>query len=234
MRFLLFSFLLFAMACSNSESQTAEKPIEKEPAKKMETPKVQAAMYDNATLDKLGMDTTTAIPHGLKVGDNAPDFRSIDQNGDPIHLAEQLSKGPVVVVFYRGEWCGLCNKYLTAFADSLSMVKEKGASVIAIAPEVVENVQKTIEKTGLEVPAIADKGHHIMDSYDVTFKVTEGYQKRILDYKGKSLAEMNGDTEAYLPVPATYIIGQNGKIKEAFFDAKYNKRMYVKDILAKI
>lgn len=234
MRFLLFSLLLLAISCGDTtqtdNAKTAELPKKDAPATKT-VDNTALPRYENAMLHKLGLDTTSNIPTGLKVGDTAPDFRSLDQNGDPIHLAEQLSKGPVVVVFYRGQWCGICNRYLQQFSDSLAMVKAKGASVIAIAPEVEANVQKTLEKSKLDVPAIADKGHKIMDSYNVTFKVNDAYQKRVLDYTGESLMAMHGDAEAFLPVPATYVIGQDFKVKAALFDPNYSKRMNVKDIL---
>ncbi|MFT4760286.1 MAG: peroxiredoxin [Paraglaciecola sp.] len=232
MRFLIISLFFLAISCGETVQKETTRTLENKTEIAAKMAEKAVSRYENAMLDKLGMDTTQAIPTGLQVGDIASDFRSIDQNGDLIHLAEQLSKGLVVVVFYRGQWCGICNKYLAQFADSLAMVKDKGASIIVIAPEVEANVQKTLEKTKLDVPAIADKGHKIMDSYKVTFKVNEAYQKRILDYTGESLVAMNGDSDAFLPVPATYVIGQDGKIKAALFDPKYSKRMSVKDILA--
>jgi len=231
MRFLIFSILILAIACGDSSPKEATKTVEPNAPKVEEKAVAAPVPYEYAMLDKLGMDTTQAIPTGLKVGETAPDFRSLDQNGNPVHLAEQLAKGPVVVVFYRGQWCGICNQYLAQFADSLAMVREKGASVIAVAPEVEANVKKSMTEAKLDVPAIADKGHKIMDSYDVTFKVNDAYQKRVLDYTGESLVAMHGDSDAFLPVPATYVIGQDGKIKAALFDPKYSNRMSVKDIL---
>jgi len=52
----------------------------------------------------------TIYPGGLKVGDAAPVFTAKDQNGKTISLKEALKKGPVVMLFYRGQWCPFCNK----------------------------------------------------------------------------------------------------------------------------
>jgi hypothetical protein len=40
----------------------------------------------------------------LKVGDKAPDFTLPNGDGKPVSLSEYVSKGPVVIVFYRGFW----------------------------------------------------------------------------------------------------------------------------------
>ncbi len=44
-------------------------------------------------------------PTGLNVGDTAPDFSGMNQHHKKINLNEFLKSGPVVVFFYRGEWC---------------------------------------------------------------------------------------------------------------------------------
>ena len=59
------------------------------------------------------------IPHGLKVGDKAPDFTGYDQTGKTVDLKKLLEKGPVVLFFYRGKWCPVCSRYLNNYQDSL-------------------------------------------------------------------------------------------------------------------
>jgi len=41
---------------------------------------------------------------GLKVGDKAPDFSLPNPDGKPVMLTDYTSRGPVVVIFYRGYW----------------------------------------------------------------------------------------------------------------------------------
>ncbi|RMG86977.1 MAG: AhpC/TSA family protein [Bacteroidetes bacterium] len=184
-----------------------------------------------AELFQFGIDTTAEIPHGLRAGAKAPIFRGEDQNGHPVSLKNLLSSGPVVLIFYRGQWCGVCNKYLSSIADSLDMIREKGATVIAVAPELAENAKKTVEKTGLAIPVIRDADLRIMKAYGVAFKVNEDYQNKIVNYAKNSIAAMNGMDEAWLPVPATYIINPSGTIGYAFFDYNYRNRLPVAEIL---
>lgn len=85
--------------------------------------------------------------NGLNVNSKAPMFKAADQDGNMFDLSQQLKKGKVVLVFYRGQWCPYCNKQLKHLEDSLSMITGKGATLVAITPELPENIQKTIEKT---------------------------------------------------------------------------------------
>jgi peroxiredoxin len=172
----------------------------------------------------------TIYPVGLKVGDMAPDFSAKDQDGKTINLKEALRKGPVIMLFYRGQWCPYCNKQMSHFSDSLSMLTAKGASVLAITPETAENVKKTIEKTKSTFPVLEDQGLVIMKMYKVNFAVDE---KTITKYKGYGIDfdKANGVNGANLPVPATYIIGTDGKIKYVIFNTDYRKRASVMDIL---
>ncbi len=172
-------------------------------------------------------------PEGLKVGDKAPQFIGVDQTGKKINLQEILQKGDAVLVFYRGQWCPYCNKQLSHLNDSLGLITAQGATVISITPETKENVKKTVEKTKASFSILEDEGLSIMKNYKVSFAVDE---MTITKYKkyGIDFEKANGANGANLPVPATYIIGKDGKIKYAFFNPDYSKRSSVKDILANL
>ena len=174
--------------------------------------------------------TETVYPEGLKVGDAAPMFTAKDQNGKTVKLKDALKKGPVVMMFYRGQWCPFCNKQLSHFSDSLQMIMAKGASIMALTPETGENVKRTIEKTKASFPVLEDEGMAIMKMYKVNFAVDEN---TIAKYKGYGIDfdKANGSNGANLPVPATYIIGIDGLIKYVFFNKDYRKRASVQEIL---
>ena len=169
-------------------------------------------------------------PRGLNVNDDAPDFTAMDQKSENVHLAKLLKKGNVVLVFYRGQWCPYCNKELKQLEDSIGLIQAKGATVLAITPELPENISKTIEKTKASYPILYDKGLTIMNAYKVAFKVDD---KTVEKYKGYGIdfSKANGDNGANLPVPAVYIVNKKGKIIYRFFDVDYKKRSSIKDIL---
>ncbi len=170
-------------------------------------------------------------PKGLNVNVAAPSFSAKDQNGKTVSLNEELKKGQVVLVFYRGQWCPYCNKHLKKLEDSLSLITAKGAILITITPEKPENISKTIEKTKASYSILFDDGLKIMKSYDVAFAVDE---KTVEKYKGYGIdfTKANGENGDNLPVPALYIIGMDGKIAYRYFDTDYSKRASVAEILA--
>lgn len=168
-------------------------------------------------------------PKGLEIGEKAPDFAGKDSNGKAFSLYSQLKKGEVVVVFYRGQWCPFCNKQLSALNDSLQMIVSKGAALVAITPETQENALKTIAKTKASFSVISDEHLAIMKAYKVDFTVDIATQDRYKKF-GIDFSQANGDNGASLPVPATYVIGKDGKIKYVFFNPDYRLRPSVKEI----
>ena len=169
-------------------------------------------------------------PEGLKVGDEAPQITGIDQNGTKVNLQEILKTKEVVLVFYRGQWCPYCNRELSKINEELKAINAKGATVIAITPETAENIQKTIEKTKTSFGIVEDKGLAIMKSYKVSFGVDDETISKYKKY-GIDFEKANGANVANLPVPATYIIGKDGKIKYVFFNPDYSKRASVEEII---
>jgi peroxiredoxin len=166
------------------------------------------------------------------VNDKAPDFKAKDQSGKPVNLEEQLKKGPVVLVFYRGQWCPYCNKQLKKLEDSLSFITSKGATLIAITPEKPENISKTIKKTNASYPIVFDDGLVIMKKYDVAFEVDKKTVERYKGY-GIDFTEVNGaNNNEHLPIPALFVIDKQGTIVFRHFDPDYTKRASVADILA--
>lgn len=172
-------------------------------------------------------------PKGLDEGDEAPLFEAVDQFGEPVNLSELLEQGKVVLLFYRGHWCKYCNRQLEDLSDSLSYIINKGASVITVTPEVMEFVDETSKKYGGSFRIISDTGMNLMNKYAVTFKVNEGTVTRYKS-RGINLEQFNGENGAYLPVPAAYVIGQDGTIHYSFFNEDYKKRVTVSTILSNL
>jgi len=173
-----------------------------------------------------GQDSTST----LQVGDIAPDFHGIDQSEDMVNLRESLKNGPVVLIFFRGSWCYYCNKHISKFQDSLEYVLDKGASVIAVSPQIPEYNHKTIHKTGATFSIIHDKGYQIMDAYHVSFIIDE---KTIQKYRrfGRHIDRANANEDYILPVPATFIIGEDMVIRYFQYDPNYKNRSTVAEVL---
>ena len=169
-------------------------------------------------------------PEGLFIASKAPDFKAKDQNGNEVRLKDLLKKGKVVLVFYRGQWCPYCNRELSRLQDSLQLINDKGATIIAISPEKPENISKTIEKTKATYSILYDEGLKIMKAYDVEFEVPENTITRYRN-AGLDIEKNNGGNGKYLPVPAIYIIDKESTITYRFFEPDYKKRPSVLELL---
>ncbi len=174
-----------------------------------------------------------AAPTGLKVGDTAPEFSIMDYAGNQVVLSELLTKGKVVVLFYRGAWCGYCNKYMDELQKNAEKFAEKGVTVIAITPETNEFVKEMVDKNKTTFSVIYDKDRSIMNNFKVLYNMDEDLKGKFKTYK-IDLAKRNGSEDYVLPVPATYIIGKDGKIEFVHFDPNYAVRAKMDDILTNL
>lgn len=175
--------------------------------------------------------TTLFAQAGLKVGDKAPAFIAKDNAGNELNLKKLLKTNKAVVLFfYRGQWCPYCNKHIQQLQDSLQLLTEKGAYVVGVTPETKENVAKTVGKTHASFTMVSDKGYAIMKAYDVNYVMD---QAEVIKYKGYGidLDANNGNRDHMLPVPATYVIGKNGKLTYVHFDKDYRNRASIKTLL---
>jgi peroxiredoxin len=168
---------------------------------------------------------------GLEVGIKAPMFKASDANGKSFSLQDALAQGPVVLIFYRGHWCPVCNKHLGVLQDSLQKIQDKGAQVVAVSPEKTELLAKTTEKTGADFTILYDEGYRISDAFNVTF--TPGGMDRTMynTFLGANLKKAHSDDSQRLPVPATFVIGKDGIIAWRHFDPDYKNRSTVNEIL---
>jgi peroxiredoxin len=114
------------------------------------------------------------------------------------------------------------------------MIYDKGASVIAISPEQSEFLKRTAEKTQASFSLLYDEGYKISDMFDVTFKPDSMTTIMYNTMLGANLKKANTDESQRLPIPATYIIGTDGKIVWRHFDPDYKKRASVNEIIINI
>jgi peroxiredoxin len=190
-----------------------------------------AGYSQNVDYSRFGMETEGHIPSGLKPGDLAPGFTGYDQKGKQVELKKLLEQGPVILFFYRGNWCPVCNRYLNNYQDSLKVLADQGFTVIAITPESIENVENTVKMHNLAFTVVYDCQEKIMKDYDVMFNVTKEYSDRTEKDHSASIAAYNGREAARLPVPATFIINKDGVIVAVQFNPDYNYRASVKWML---
>jgi len=104
----------------------------------------------------------------------------------------------------------------------LPNIKALGANLIALTPELPDQSMSTAEKFELEFEVLSDIDNHVARNYGIVYKLTDEVAAL---YKEKfDLLATNGNDSDELPIAATYVINQEGKIIYAFLDADYRNR----------
>jgi peroxiredoxin len=159
----------------------------------------------------------------LKAGDLAPEFTLPDPDGKPVSSKELLAKGPLVVTFYRGAWCPYCNFDLTALEEARSEIESRGATLVAISQQTAPNSRKSQRQNGLGFPILGDHGGEIAARFGLRWTLPD-YLRVVQKALGADLTQFNGEDSWTLPMPARYVIAQDGRIAYAEVNADYTRR----------
>jgi peroxiredoxin len=161
------------------------------------------------------------IDAALQVGQRAPEFTLPDAFGNPVAVSALLARGPVVISFYRGEWCPFCNIELRALQQALPAMEQLGATLIAISPEVPDHGIVTAEKNQLTFPVLSDFGNKVARQFGIVFQVGQELKEFSKNVFKNDIALRNGEDSYELPVPATYVLDTTGVIRFAHAEVDY-------------
>ena len=165
-----------------------------------------------------------------KVGDRAPEFALSDAGAEIVRSADLLARGPLVVSFYRGVWCPYCNTELQALEAFLPQIEELGGSLVAISPQSPANGRKSARQNKLSFPILSDQGNQVAAAFGLQYHLPD-YLIELYKQLGNDLPLVNGDPSWILPIPARYVIGQDGVIRYANVSADYTQRPEPEDML---
>jgi peroxiredoxin len=112
----------------------------------------------------------------------------------------------------------------------LDRIKALGATVVAISPESPEETLSTTEKNNLTFDVLSDGGNRVAKQFGIVFQLPEALRPIYAGF-GIDLPKANCDDTYELPIPATFIIGSDGKIRKAFVHADYTKRLDPEEII---
>ncbi len=169
----------------------------------------------------------------LQVGAPAPDLVLPDALGRPVRLAELWAQGPLVIVFYRGGWCPYCSLALRAWQRELGGMRARGIRLVAISAQTPDNSLSTAEKNELAFPVLSDSDLVAATAFGIAFELPPSLVE-LYGRVGNDLPTLNGNDRWVLPVPATYVIGEDGRIVQAHVDADYRQRAEPQDVLRRL
>ena len=171
------------------------------------------------------------VRHALQPGQTAPNFTLPDASGQPQSLANLLQQGPVVLTFYRGNWCPYCNVQLRAYQQAMPELAHYGAALVAISPQTPDFTSLTASEKALTFPVLSDVGNAVARQYGLAYQVGSEVADTLRSV-GIELAAFNGTADDELPLTATFLIGTDGIIAWAEVAANFKHRPDPADLVA--
>jgi peroxiredoxin len=151
-----------------------------------------------------------------------------------IRSSDLLAIGPLIVNFFRGRWCPYCMTELEAWQTAFPAVRDRGALLIAISPQLPRQNDFTVQQHRLTFPVLSDAGAHLATSFGIAYTVPDPLR---LHYRSILInipfihGDQGNDTWR-LPLPATFVVSPTGKILFAEAHADHRVRPDPQDVLA--
>ncbi|WP_027086887.1 peroxiredoxin-like family protein [Cohnella panacarvi] len=171
--------------------------------------------------------------YGRREGEKAKDFTLKNALGETVNLYDELSKGPVVLTFYRGGWCPFCNTQLKAYQKLLPEIQALGAQLIAVSPQSPDNTLSQQEKEELTFQVLSDTNGLTAAIYNILYDVPD-YIQEIMKQIGMDLAEYNAASRWILPIPSTFMIDESGIIRSTYVNPDFMQRQDPEVILREL
>lgn len=165
----------------------------------------------------------------LGKGEVVPDVVVQTAAGKDFSLKKETAGKPTVLIFYRGGWCPFCTKQLAELAKSQQELLDLGYQILAIGADAPELLPATTDKYKLGYTLLSDTKMQASDAFGLAFYLDAATTKR---YEERFKLSAKHDGRYWLPVPAVYIVGKDGKIAFVHTDPDYRKRLPIAELLA--
>lgn len=136
----------------------------------------------------------------LDVGQRITYFELPDQQDYPWSLSGQLEMGPIVLVFYRGDWSPYCNGQLAGYARQHDEFEGRGIQIVGISVDPPSNNAAMVGKLQLPFPLLSDP---------------EGELARHVDL---------WDAGENLAVPSVVLVDQSGEVRYIYRGSDFADR----------
>ncbi len=170
------------------------------------------------------LDRAEIAAHVLAPGAPMPDFLLPNAEGRLLSSGELLDAGPLVVVFFRGDWCPFCMLMLLALEEALPELHAAGATLVAMTPDTGGRALRAKQAHGLHYEVLSDVDNEAAMQFGVVVNPPGSY-RALLARAGIDLAERHGNPGGFIPLPATFLIGRDGIVRSAWIDLDVTRRV---------
>lgn len=167
----------------------------------------------------------------LPAGAAAPEFALMDAHGKMVRSTDLLALGPLVIKFFRGRWCPYCVTELEAWRNLQGKLHERGALMVAIGPQSQRQSDFMVGQHKLPFPILTDTDNAVAEQFGLVYTVPEYHRDYYLSIL-VNIPFVNGEKSWRLPLPATYVISQAGRVVLAEAHADFRVRPEPDEALA--
>jgi peroxiredoxin len=166
-----------------------------------------------------------------RVGEPMPGFVLPDEGGRLVALDDLLSKGPVGITFHRGHWCPWCRISGRALAGAHADIAAGGGELVAILPERGKFATEFKNESGLAFPVLSDLDNGYAMSLNLAIWIGPDMERLLLSY-GRTLPDYQANDAWLLPIPATFVVGRDGRVVARFVDPDFRRRPAIDELIS--
>ncbi|MFC1760781.1 thioredoxin-dependent thiol peroxidase [Planctomycetota bacterium] len=137
----------------------------------------------------------------LNVGDQAPDFSLLDQDGKHVALKNFAGKKLLVYFYPKADTPG-CTKQSCSVRDASGELTLQGIAAVGISPDMPDKQKRFDDKYSLGFPLLSDSDHQVAEAYGA-WGLKKNYGK---EYEGI--------------IRSSFLIDENGKIAQVAYKVK--------------
>jgi peroxiredoxin len=187
--------------------------------------------YANAVDDLVRRLTQSgAGSNAPRPGEPMPPFILPDETGRLVRLEQMLARGPLAITFHRGHWCPWCRISINALVRVHGRIAEAGGQVVAIMPDRQLFAAQFKRDAASPFPVLTDMDNGYALSLNLAIWLGPDLERLLSSY-GRLLPEYQGNDAWTLPIPATFVVAQDGIVRTRFVDPDFRKRMAVEELI---
>jgi peroxiredoxin len=165
-----------------------------------------------------------------QVGEVMPPFLLPDETGRLVSLEGLLLNGPAAITFHRGHWCPWCRISLKALVEAQGRIDRAGAQVAAIIPERQKFAEAFKAEAKSPFPVLTDMDNGYALELNLAIWVGPDLERLLTSY-GRAIPDYQANDCWMLPIPATFVVGRDGRVKARFLDPDFRRRATVEQLI---
>lgn len=159
-----------------------------------------------------------------KTGDVLPPFVLPDEAGQLVRLDDFNASKAIVISINRGHWCTYCRVEFESLRDITAEIRRRGGAVLGITPDRQRYLHALKEELHLPFPLLSDMDNAYAMALGLVVWCGDEVRPlyRSIDW---NLDEFQGNDGWMVPIPATYVVAPDGRIKASFVEPDFRQRI---------